>query len=1063
MPCPAHKACTKAFANVKYPNNAGTFNIQRNKQTKLIGCLYCDNKYYSTKEIAKHAGECQASLEDGEATSMTAAPLKNQPPVQPHHTTSVIHSHPLASIPTMPMPSQLDLEPDSMSDTASIEENTRPPTRASQAERPTQANDVDKSGDQLQTPLLNRYGLIVNTHYKILVCIDCKSVIDPQDVRQHFLNQHKGFQTPLDLSQKIHEEAAAEYPGLVSKPPEPTEPVDPIDELGLPVSNYRLCDSCQRCFKTADTFRKHDCISETKTYTLSHAQRWIQNTSSSWFPVKDVQTQPTRYITPWMIYEEQEREKLSLQNSSAAQSDDIRILHQFLRKERWLQLIEGHRHEDLIPLVEYSSLDLSNGTLHKHIHHFFDNAQNSLDTYYLRRLISTRPAEEHDAAKIRHHADVNSSTHDAYSRIIASMVAFINRLSFEDEVPYKVSIPPEISAACRDLIQHLSPPSHGYLDDQDEDGNAGNNEETTGNASDDSEREATILQPAHPSSRKKVPPSTPQVQEKLLELLYHLFTQAPADENRGGFISAIAHFIVLYSLRLDTNWAAANTITHNIAALLFAGRLVFSQKIIELSKKESIDYSRSRAYGHVEKYFNESSQAPLPYLYILKRGLGSIDSAEESTLFFNAPDLSGTSAIINDKTIHLTQIGDLHRRALVEIEEELDQLTFHQPEFRISPNIQIHDYPRERAAGYSFVTDKRNSWNKDRTLIQYMFDTPEIFDKYAYITPQNKISWKPFYVASQLKRIHQLQEKILCNIILSYGEPARGTELASHLLANVGGGSIRNFFVLFNLPILRASWSKTSNTTNSDKTICRIPYLPIGYQFIRFLVHIRPLYTKWQEYLTPSMSFNARHLLFAGLQQPLASMDISNSLIAYTTKELGVPMRILLFRQLMAFVTECNKEAFTVAQASSSAMYEQFGHSAEINVRHYGNDIRVPDKMTVGMFMAHARVSGVFHLLQGHTPELLERLESGRGKIAEAASTILRIRNRATLTIGPPNNPSTQLAVDDVAMALKPLILPIPSHCRSRGSTPMVMPFCATRQSGLSAIYINGKPSKNAT
>lgn len=410
----------------------------------------------------------------------------------------------------------------------------------------------------------------------------------------------------------------------------------------------------------------------------------------------------------------------------------------------------------------------------------------------------------------------------------------------------------------------------------------------------------------------------------------------------------------------------------------------------------------------------------------------SLHSAEESSLFFNAPDLSGTSAIIDNKILSLYQIGEVHRRACDEIQHELDELTFQHPNFTLPDDVFIHDNPRERAPGYSFVSDTRNIWNGRPSLIQHILNTPSLFSKYAYIDPQHRVSWYPSEVAIVVKRIYDLQMKILCNIILSYGEPARGTELASHLLANVSGGSIRNFFVLFNIPLLRASFSKTTSLLGHDKAICRIPVPTLGRHFIRFLVYLRPLFREWQTYLRPWMAGNAENYLFAGLHQAIRSSDISRSLMTYTKSELDIPLRLRKFRQYMAFMTNSNMPAFEAAELRHTAAFDQFGHSAEINVQHYGHDARTPDGMNISVFMATARVSGVFHMLFGHPPELLEQLEYGKGQINEIVSTINKIRHRGQPSL-PPSVvdsiqplpfPSSGLTMQDLATTLKLLILP---------------------------------------
>jgi hypothetical protein len=411
----------------------------------------------------------------------------------------------------------------------------------------------------------------------------------------------------------------------------------------------------------------------------------------------------------------------------------------------------------------------------------------------------------------------------------------------------------------------------------------------------------------------------------------------------------------------------------------------------------------------------------MPRLYITKRGFTALQSAEESALLFNAPDLSGTSAIIDDKTLSLSMVKSAHDRAMEEIEKELDALTFYSSHFTLPEGVLIHDSPRERAPGYSFLKHPKNPWNHQRTVIQHIIETDSIFSQYAYVNSSGTISWNPRAVYNQMNRIYDLQMKILCNIILSYGEPARGTELASHLLANVGGGSIRNFFVLFNIPLLRASFSKTTYTSG-DKVIYRVPLPRLGRQFVRFLAYLRPLFIEWQEYINPFMSSNAELYLFPGLHRPLTSYDISKALAKYTLQEFGLSMKLRLYRQYMAFITSCNQDVFEAAYSTSSATHAQFGHTEKINVQHYGRDSRTPDGINFGAFLSAARVSGVFHLLYGHPPDLLQLLEYGQGQIISIRNTINRIRNRSLPTIS--SRPSSVLSLEEITMTLKSLILP---------------------------------------
>jgi hypothetical protein len=108
---------------------------------------------------------------------------------------------------------------------------------------------------------------------------------------------------------------------------------------------------------------------------------------------------------------------------------------------------------------------------------------------------------------------------------------------------------------------------------------------------------------------------------------------------------------------------------------------------------------------------------------------------------FNAPDLSGRSAFIEGKELSLDQIGALHTRTIHEITQAIDELTFHQPNYRLDDGEIIYDEPQERKPGYSFVNEPRNSWNHCPSLIQHIIETPGLFEKFAYITPDGTIAW----------------------------------------------------------------------------------------------------------------------------------------------------------------------------------------------------------------------------------------------------------------------------------------------------------------------------------
>ncbi|KAF7768400.1 hypothetical protein Agabi119p4_7643 [Agaricus bisporus var. burnettii] len=952
-----HPACVKQDGFFSNPKTNEAFNLQRDPNDNMVSCPRCNIKEFNMDEIKKHLRKCdvlQGGSRSSEDTSIVPAnPPEHLSPSEIDRLVDIQADTVLHSLPQILSSGHIDNTQQSHSPELSD---------VNLEESPIPVSPI------IQTPLLKELGLVVNTLHSIVICLACKGIINPFDIRHHFFEHHKTFKTRLTLQHEFQSQVIDRYPSLTDEPIHPCQAVDPIYGLADPVGGYTECSTCHHCYASGRSFKAHSCADPKPLASPTYVQQFRNFSGCPLFPVKFKAEAPL-YHSLWHRYKQQSAAQ-ETQPESSAHQENHRVLHQFLRREGFLQKVDGIKHELLIPLASYSSSDTTYGTLHKATTSFLSNAQLHTQSYYTRRLISTRPAEEHDETRVRHHRSVNYETLQTYGRIIAGLVAFIHRFIDGSGTGYECLIPSGLADACRALVSSLDPPAtheenlegeviHGiHTYDSDDDS--------------DIDEEDSIAHARDPD----VPKPSQSTQKYLMDILYLLYTQIPCAETRGQFFSPITHYILISSLRKDQQWAQAGMITHTIAALLFTGRLVFASVINETLQRTGCN--ATEAFEPIEKYFNERTESILPTLYLLKRGLASLHTAAESSFHFNAPDLSGKSAIFEGKELSLDDIGELHRQFIAEITQTVNDLTFHHPDFALAETELIHDEPRETKAGYSFVTDQRNSWNHRPSLLQHILQTPSLFQKYAYIMPDGLISWISTSIADYVQEVYDVQMKIVCTVILSYGEPARGTELASHLLSNVPGGSIRNFFVLFNMPVLRASFNKTSSPDGSDKVICRFPLPELKSVFIRFLAYIRPLYAQWQAFLRPHMASNATYYLFVGLFRPLTSPDISSILAKYTQERLGVRLTLRSHRQYMAFITTCNHSVFAHATESDAETYKQFGHSETMNTQHYGQDSRTPAGMNLKSFFANARVSGVFHLLYGHPPTLLRHLEDGK-------------------------------------------------------------------------------------
>ncbi|KAF9440526.1 hypothetical protein P691DRAFT_820577 [Macrolepiota fuliginosa MF-IS2] len=1008
----AHRGCTTKWAWLVSNDETTKQKVTREAMDGKYRCPKCEERYYCSTEIKIHYKECNATVATSSGASKATSKPKTPGQAVPSITSMEIEENDdeetKSQAQHLPQPTH-HTENDATRDNGPLEQQEE----TEQTAQPAQS-------DTIQPEMLRQYGLVINTKFNIIICIDHKGIIKPKEIRQHFIAHHSEFPTPRDLQEKLEAEILHKFPQLTYTPSHPTQPIEAIYGLAPPEANYRRCLTCYHCYASHKTFAQHTCMNAIEGEQKTAVQRFIDNTSSPWFAVRE--TLPAGDPDDaWVIYRRNPPSRPEATDTFNPE-DNHRVLHQFLYRERWLERVSDQQHEELMTLASYSTQSNIYGTLHKHIHAFLSNAQDLTTRFYLRRLISLRPSEETDETKFRHHRIVNYETHQAYARIVAGLIAFIHRSCEQPSDLYPMAIPNDIANGCKNLISTLTEPASNDEEDNNEGGEgvAGDTDDES-DVSDEEGKERGL----HSTYARAPPPTTASVQECLTHLLYLLYTQEPSNTNRGDFFSPIRHYVLISSLRKSGQWAAAGLITHNIAALLFTGRLIFAWKTAKISQKENI--TTADAFKHTQKYLLEETESVMPNLYLLKRGLASLNTAEQTTISFNAPDMSGKSAIIGTNMLELDKIGQLHCEAIKDITSAIDKLTFSNEKFAIPADQFIHDDPRQCEADYSFTTDPRNSWNDRPTLVQHIIQTPQLFSKYAYWTPSGTIAWKPAAIAVTLKRIYDVQIKILCNIILSYGEPARATEIASHLLVNIRGGTIRNLFIIANQVVLRASYNKTSSAQGSDKTICRIPLPEIGRQFIRYLVFLRPLYAEWQLILRPHMEKNTKYYLFAGLHRALTAHDISQALGHYTKKNLDITLNIRTYRQFMAFVTTTNNEVFAAIDVGEGGTHHQFGHSADINTKHYGHDSRTPEGMNMKTFLADARVSGVFHALYGHKPTLLEDLERGTGRKADIIAMINKIRNRTPSDVfgnryeidAQTSYPSRDLLIDDIALGGK--------------------------------------------
>jgi hypothetical protein len=234
--------------------------------------------------------------------------------------------------------------------------------------------------------------------------MECHCSIDHRKIRAHFVSHHRGVKLPRDIDNTFANMLAKDYPTLVYPPRPPTQAVRPIYGLRKPLPSYRVCTNCHRGFKGVDhndpklnaskAFEKHVCVPgqpnpPKRAFFQSHVQAFEASTRSPFFPVLSP-TPTVQPPNPWTSYLSAINSRPSrLQTMSVP--DNYRVLDQFLQKEGWLAHVEGLDPVKLQALISLSQNDPLVPNLVKHCAAYMHHHQETLTSYYAKRLISTRP------------------------------------------------------------------------------------------------------------------------------------------------------------------------------------------------------------------------------------------------------------------------------------------------------------------------------------------------------------------------------------------------------------------------------------------------------------------------------------------------------------------------------------------------------------------------------------------------------------------------------------------------------------------------------------------------
>jgi hypothetical protein len=366
-------------------------------------------------------------------------------------------------------------------------------------------------------------------------------------------------------------------------------------------------------------------------------------------------------------------------------------------------------------------------------------------------------------------------------------------------------------------------------------------------------------------------------------------------------------------------------------------------------------------------------------MYLIMRLLNRFVTAEEGALRFTALDFSGDNVIVAGRVIYLKDIRSFIETLAAEIKEHIRTKLFFgldAIDIEWSPGV-VHEEPRNICIGHSCFHDPRNGFARHKdSLLRLILTHPQVRGHFHYIDQQGQIVWKAGPCFAYMHACHETEMMLFAGTQTSVGETGRATELASHLVENVPGGSIRNILVMFQYFCMMGTYNKASYAIERDVNMIRVPYPEIGRLWMLYHTFIRPLLVVWQKYFHgQKAAVRARQRLFFGPHRPVSPSELSRNLSYHTYRLLGVKMSISLWRHVVTWflnyhLAHCPDHS---ALSTRSALAFQMGHNDGTHSL-YAVDARLPAKIDFHVFFQTMRASGIWHDLVGLKSDLLRNM-----------------------------------------------------------------------------------------
>ncbi|KAK9482211.1 hypothetical protein V1527DRAFT_415667 [Lipomyces starkeyi] len=305
------------------------------------------------------------------------------------------------------------------------------------------------------------------------------------------------------------------------------------------------------------------------------------------------------------------------------------------------------------------------------------------------------------------------------------------------------------------------------------------------------------------------------------------------DDNGVGLASQllVPRAINLLSLRPNGTFAQYGQITHIAAAITYCIRSTFIDTVLS-TRTDPASRSGEAIDNEIQRFLNPAGPTPYGYCVQVHGACRTYGTKHVLPTITWANSHYTALRLASGELLTVASLKSFVQDLLSQCRNLVTDLSFDVELPLLLAKDMVDNYGN-RTPRYSFVTEKRNRPNT-RLLFDVVQSRPELQAEYVRGGVILRVKAETY-----TKKAAALLEKLFLLMHLTYGSPARMTEVATWLLSN-SVHSTRSVYCHPRGLVFLGRYNKTTSMTGHERMIVHVVPQEVEVLFLQYFVYIRP-------------------------------------------------------------------------------------------------------------------------------------------------------------------------------------------------------------------------------